>query len=69
VETLTLTKSTFIDRHSLVLASVTLDGKPARVTGIRNDYALVMALRGETSAEFAWSTVASVVTQGGNFKS
>ncbi len=58
-----------INRHHLVLASVTLNGKPARVTGIRNDYALVMALRGETSAEFAWSTVESVVSSGGNFKS
>jgi hypothetical protein len=58
-----------INRHHLVLASVTLNGLPAQVTGIRNDYAMVRSLRGECAAEFAWSTVESVVSSGGNFKS
>lgn len=59
-----------INRHALVLASVTLNGKPAQVTGIRNDYAMVRSLRGECAAvEVAWPTVESVVNSGGNFKS
>jgi hypothetical protein len=59
-----------IDRHALILSSVTLNGAPARVTGIRDDYAVVRGLRGEGSAQFAWETVANVVLlNGGAFRS
>jgi hypothetical protein len=46
---------------------VTLDGKPARITGFRMPFAQVQG--GGESVEFAWRTVARVVQSGGNFKS
>lgn len=64
-----MTATPVINRHALVLQRVTLNGLPAQVTGIRNDFAMVRALRGECAAEFAWSTVERVVSSGGNFKS
>lgn len=59
----------YIDRHSLVLATVTLNGKRARISGIRNDYATVTDSTTGMSVEFAWPTVARVVASGGTFKS
>jgi hypothetical protein len=65
-----MTATPVINRHTLVLASVTLNGKPAQVTGIRNDFAMVRSLRGEVApVEFSWQTVERVVMSGGNFKS
>jgi hypothetical protein len=57
-----------IDRHALVIASVTLNGAPARVLGIRDDYATVVALRGESAPiQYSWERVDAVVRSGGNF--
>lgn len=64
-----MTATPVINRHALVLQRVTLNGCPAQVTGIRNEFATVRALRGECSAEFAWQTVERVICNGGNFKS
>lgn len=59
-----------INRHALVLQRVTLNGKPAQVTGIREEFAMVRSLRGEcAAAQFDWQTVERVVMSGGNFKS
>jgi hypothetical protein len=59
----------FIDRHALVISSVTLDGAPARLIGIRDDYATVIPLRGGAPAQYSWSRAYDVVTHGGNFES
>jgi hypothetical protein len=62
-------RTNYIDRHALVLATVTLDGRKARVTGIRNDFATVTDSATGMRVEFAWSTVDRVVRNGGAFKS
>lgn len=59
-----------INRHALVLSSVTLNGSQAQITGIRDEYATVRGLRGEHAAQFSWSVVEEVViNHGGNFHS
>lgn len=58
-----------IDRHALVLTRVTLNGLPAQITGIREDYATVRTLRGEQAAQFAWETVDRVVKASAEFTS
>jgi hypothetical protein len=63
------TEAKFIDRHSLVLTRVSLNGFPAQITGIREDYAMVRSLRGEYASQFAWETVLQVVNSGGKFNS
>ena len=57
------------ERQELCQASVTLDGKAARVSGYRLDFARVTALPGGPGYEWAWSTVARVVAAGGRFQS
>jgi len=47
---------------------VTLDGLPAVVCGYRNDFATVRTLDGSRQAEYAWSTLERVLTNGGRFK-
>lgn len=56
---------TLDERVALTQTPVTLDGRPARITGYRNDFATDPA----RSAEWAWLTVARIVARGGNFKS
>jgi hypothetical protein len=46
----------------------TLDGKPARIQGRKNDFATVAALDGP-AYEWAWETVDRIMRGGKNFKS
>lgn len=62
-------RANYVDRHAMVLATVTLDGKRARISGIRNDYATVTDSTTGLSAEWAWVTVERIVRNGGHFKS
>jgi len=48
---------------------VTLDGKRAKISGYRNDFATVTALPDGARYEWAWPTVARIVAAGGAFKS
>ena len=64
-----LLRSSYIDRHALVLATVTLNGNRARISGIRNDYATVTDSATGMAVEFAWPTVERVVAKGGAFQS
>lgn len=57
------------ERHALCEAKVTIDGRPAKVTGARLDFARVYDLESGLSCEWAWPTVAYVVKhKGGAFK-
>lgn len=57
-------------KYNLIEARVTLDGKPAKVSGARKQFATVATLDTDGPAiEFAWPTVARVVAAGGAFKS
>jgi hypothetical protein len=62
-----LPHETVEQRRALGDIRVTLDGKPARITGFRMPFAQVQG--GGESVEFAWRTVVRVVQSGGNFKS
>lgn len=46
----------------------TLDGKPARIVGWREPFAIVRAATGG-DVQFAWANVANVMKSGGAFKS
>jgi hypothetical protein len=54
-------------RRELCAATVTLDGKPARITGRRGVLATVAG--GGLAVELAWPAVAAIVEQGGEFTS
>ena len=56
------------ERRALVeTTGVTLDGKPARITGYRNSFATVQNKSCEV--EFAWPTVKRIVERDGKFLS
>lgn len=56
-------------RKELCAARVTLDGRPATVSGAMFKFAEVRSLDGVLRAEFAWSTVENVIANsGGAFK-
>jgi hypothetical protein len=57
------------ERYQLCDTPVTLDGQPARIGGARNEFATVRLAGSGLSAEFAWPTVARIVSRGGDFKS
>lgn len=48
--------------------NITLDGKPAIISGLRTDFALVRQIGGY-GFEWAWESVQNVIEKGGNFKS
>lgn len=57
-------------KYELAEARVTLDGKPATIRGVRNQFATVATVAVDGPAvEFAWTTVARVVANGGAFRS
>jgi hypothetical protein len=59
-----------MDGRSYVGELVTLDGRPALVTGRRLPFAMVQRMDGSGGVEFAWSTVANVIEhRGGRFGS
>lgn len=58
---------TYEQRRDLGDVRVTLDGKPARITGFRMPFAQIQS--NDESIEFAWQTVARVVATGGEFYS
>jgi hypothetical protein len=56
------------NRYELMAAVVTLNGRPATISGARQPFALVRDDDGR-SYEWSWSTVQRVVANGGDFKS
>jgi uncharacterized membrane protein YjfL (UPF0719 family) len=56
-------------RRELCSADVTLNGEPAVISGYSLPFAHVTQLRTGLSAEWAWATVALVVSRGGDFRS
>lgn len=57
------------ERRELCAADVTLDGRPARIAGSRNDFATVRVRATGLGAEWSWPTVRRVVANGGEFRS
>ena len=56
-------------RRELCGALVTLDGKPARISGAREPFATVTDLDSGLSAQWSWASAAGIVSRGGAFKS
>lgn len=56
-----------VKRQGLCQTRVTLNGKPAVVTGAKMKFATVMSLDGILSFEWAWEAVESVIVSGGKF--
>jgi hypothetical protein len=50
-------------------ANVTLDGKQAKICGARGLFATVAVVPDGPSHDFAWSVVARIVADGGEFRS
>lgn len=65
---LTRTQMSLDERRELCQGRVTLDGQPAVVGGVRNDYATVASLDGKLAGEWSWQAVRRVRTErGGRF--
>lgn len=61
---------TLSERRALVeTEGVTLDGKPAKISGYCNPFATVQEFTTGLHCDFAWPTVARIVANGGAFKS
>jgi hypothetical protein len=56
-------------RRELCAAEVTLNGKRARITGAKREFARVTVLPDGPGYEWAWETVARIVAAGGQFRS
>ena len=56
------------ERYDLIDARVTLNGKPAKISGARMQYAMVATLDGSMEFEWSWEAVARIVAAGGKFK-
>ena len=64
-----ITPVTVNERVALCNATATINGRPARVSGWGKDFATVTDMTLGLSCQFAWQTVALVVSKGGAFKS
>lgn len=56
---------TLDDKRELCSQTVYLDGKPAKVSGARNDWATIYTLDGKSFAGFAWNRVERICREGG----
>jgi hypothetical protein len=56
------------ERLAICSVNVTLDGHPATISGVQNNFATVADMHGH-SVEFAWTTAAHIVVRGGRFYS
>jgi len=56
-------------RRQLCEAAVTLDGRPAKISGAHNEYATVTALPDGPSYEWRWAAAAYIVAKDGAFRS
>lgn len=65
----TLNDAEYAKRMGLTEAKVTLNGEPAKVSGVYNRFATVTQLKTRLSAEWSWEAVERVVAKGGDFKS
>jgi hypothetical protein len=57
------------DGRSFVGQECTLDGKPATVAGRLLDHGIVAQYPQGLRVEFAWPTIARIMTAGGEFRS
>jgi hypothetical protein len=48
--------------------NVTLNGRPATISGLLCDFAIVSQFPTGLQAEFAWQTVERIINNGGNFR-
>ena len=55
-------------RRALAQVAVLLDGLPARIVGVRSDFALIVSLDGSRSAEWSWPSVVRICATGGCFR-
>ena len=60
---------TYRERLELCRASVTLDGKPAAISGARLPFAKVAVLPNGAVREWPWESVREIVANGGRFES
>lgn len=55
-------------KRELCEEDVRLNGEPARISGVRNEFATVCQYPHGLCVEFAWQTVERIVNNGGNFR-
>ena len=56
-------------RREACASRVTIDGRPAVITGAREPFAHVRSLDGVSDVEFSWVAIARVLDKGGAFRS
>lgn len=65
-----MTYITTEQKYDLIDQRVTLDGKPAKISGARQEFATVATIATDGPAvQFSWEAVSRVVAAGGAFKS
>lgn len=64
-----MTSTAFINREELAQSKVTLNGNPAVISGILNDFATITNPKTGEHYEWSWNAVDRIVSKGGNFKS
>lgn len=57
------------ERQAMCGMAVTLNGKPAKVSGVNLDFARVTDKATGLSCEWAWPTVRRIIERGGKFQS
>jgi hypothetical protein len=64
-----LNDAEYAERLALTEAKVTLNGEPAKISGVYYRFATVTQLKTRLGAEWSWEAVKRVVANGGDFKS
>lgn len=57
------------ERHRLCATAVTLDGKPANISGASDRYATVRQIPDGFGWHWTWDATARIVANGGDFRS
>ncbi len=57
------------DRFALCAEKITLNGRPAKISGAGRPFARVTDSQTGLSAEWSWRAVARIVAKGGQFRS
>jgi hypothetical protein len=56
-------------KRTLCDAAVTLNGEPAKITGVKNEFAYVRIIKSGLGCEWAWEIAGRIVAAGGDFRS
>lgn len=56
------------EKYALTQVNVTLNGRPARISGYKHEFARVYDIETLATFEWSWDAVERIVENGGHFK-